>query len=71
MVSNIVVYDTDGNEWVYDMCKCGITPTNNLLITNEVPDVTGRSESGYVEKPVAMFSADTWTHVEYDVCSDE
>ena len=25
MVSNIVVYDTDGNEWVYDM-KCPMSP---------------------------------------------
>ena len=71
MHNSLIVYDVDGNEWVYDDCKAGLAPGQTLLVSQSVPDVTGRSEDGTTEKPVALFNPTFWTHVEYDVCSTE
>lgn len=69
MANNVVIYDVNEDEWQYDNCKAGLAGNGALLVSQMVPDVTGKSETGEVEKLVALFNANHWAHVEYDVCS--
>lgn len=72
MLNNVLVYTNDGLEYMYEDCKAGIaTDHGALLVSTMVPDVSGKSPTGQVEKLVALFHSDTWSHVEFDVCSEE
>lgn len=51
---------------VYEDCKAGLGPECSLIVTEQVPDVTGKSGTGVTEAMVAMYAPGEWYFVEYE-----
>ena len=63
-------FDKDLNnvyeEHEYTNKKAGIGPEGVLIVTEVVPDVSGKSKDGTVENMVAMYAKGEWAYVRYE-----
>ena len=64
MAKKVVVYTSDFNktfEYEGEHVDCGVSP-HSLVVAEQVPDVTGKSDTGTVSRVLAQFN--NWDAVE-------
>jgi len=64
----VYVYEDLGNkDYIkYENVKAGLGPECSLIVTEIVPDVSGKSEAGMKEEVVALYAPGVWWRVEYE-----
>ena len=50
----------------YEDKKVGLGPDGTLIVTEVVPDVSGKSKNGTVENMVALYGKGEWIYVRYE-----